>query len=288
MKRNKSAPKIDGNLSSKSVKDSPKDTKIFRRIKKIVIKNKRNGLPKNFSEYRHVISSPEMKGADVSWILKLRGYNKTSKDKKNINFSPPKFYEEDLEKYKEKVKKERRVIKNFPKGNLTPLYHIIKRNSNTPLNNSQFLFETTLRFDKKESHNKNHRPWYNCIPSPSQTQQRFFETFLPPLLKTSKQALRKMQNYISHPVERKTISKSLSTGKLVEQRISTYEMNKTLRYPSEHFPSSIYKNESPRKNYNEVKHIFDNTHSNDFIQWQGELREYKFSPSSIKNGRNKR
>ena len=85
--------------------------------------------------------------AEIDWVLKLRDYESQIKLKEN--FSPPYFYEDDLQKYKNKLKKidKSLILKLNP--NFYKIKHLIYRNKGDQSNYSQFHFLLYHNYYKK-------------------------------------------------------------------------------------------------------------------------------------------
>jgi len=193
-------------------------------------------LPRNINSYTHLIRG---KGvgiyAEIDWALRLRDYTRGNNETKILdykdyyyrkqqnperieqeneqkeekiklteNFSPPNFYEEDLKKYKNKIKnaEKSQIIKLNP--NFTKIRHLLYRNKGDHSNESQFHFATTLRNIKplKENNNKNKK--FEILPfveKNNNINKYFITKFLAPCTKYGIQNLKKIEKYLSKKYE---------------------------------------------------------------------------------------
>ena len=237
-------------------------------------------MPKNVNQFRQLLNSPLLKETDIDWILRLRSYKKnTNRVQLTSVLYPPNFYEIDLAKYKKKLKHDKTLHNKNLKCNYMNYSHIIKhRNDN--LCNSQFIYETSLRNNIHQNSISSYNdktPWKCLSISPNASHNKFFGTFLPPVLNSSKHNIRKLADMISHPIKKQneTVVK-LSDGQNIKQRVYRYDNEQTLRSPSEHYPSSKYKDKYSIKNLNLLRNTLNSTNTNysSFIRWQCILREY--------------
>lgn len=153
-------------------------------------------LPRNINSYTHLIRGKNVGNyAEIDWVLKLRDYDQQIKLKDN--FSPPNFYDEDLQKYKNKLKKidKSLILKLNP--NYYKIKHLIYRNKGDHSNYSQFHFATTLRNIKsyKEEKSKNFQILPICEKNNNNNHK--VAKFLAPLTKYGKINLQKIEKYIS-------------------------------------------------------------------------------------------
>lgn len=283
MRKSLSQPSLDSPKGSNSTTERKtqqelnKNQKDKKEKKKLIQLNEGIDIPKNVNLYRQLLKKPEMKESDIDWILKLRKYAKIT-PKKTINYSSPAFYYEDLEKYKKRIENDKRISRSNLKCNIQRFAHIVYNKAGIPLNNSQFLYETTLRFDKQQNH------WRTLSMSPSESQTKFFGTYLPPVCKNSKSNMERITKMISHPTvrNRKIINYN---GEKIKQNVVDYDFNTTLRSPSEHFPSSRYSDEYTVKNINVLRTTLEDLHSPSFSRWTGELRDYGVSKVNLKKSK---
>ena len=251
---------------------------------KPILTNDSMKVPKNINIFRQLLNSPVIKGSDIDWILRLRNYKKDNKKVKTPNYTSPRFYDEDLQKYKEKIEHDKKIYKNKVnlKCNLERYSHILNNRTGHPLNNSTFLYETTLRLRNNiKSNDLNQTPWRTLSVSPSESNIKFFGTYLPPMLKNSKSNLEKISTMIAHPLLKSKSVVNLSSGETIKENKVNYDFNLSLRSPSEHFPSTRYSNNYNIKNINVLRTTFENLHSPSFSHWQGDLREYNRNVSKV-------
>ena len=129
--------------------------------------------PKNFNVYRHLTNHTlKLKPTEIKWSIELRGYPKMkyiSKEEqlaKLKNQIPPRFYEEDLEKYiKKKGMKHSNSAKTLTSttsSNWRLLRHLTKSSNGQTVTANQFNFATTLReFKPTKGVFINSKEWVN-------------------------------------------------------------------------------------------------------------------------------
>ena len=129
--------------------------------------------PKNFNVYRHLTNHTlKLKPTEIKWSIELRGYPKIkyiSKEEqlaKLKNQIPPRFYEEDLEKYiKKKGMKHSNSAKTLASttsSNWRLLRHLTKSSNGQTVTANQFNFATTLReFKPTKGVFINSKEWVN-------------------------------------------------------------------------------------------------------------------------------
>lgn len=183
--------KKEDTISKTTKKDLPPITKDNQKI----IMQK---LPKNVNHYRHIINTYYIRETDVEWMLELRYYNPKYPPhyEKASNSSVPSFYEEDLNNYKKKVNlKEKRNLKT----NLGHSYHLYDYPAGQPPNLTQITYETYLRteIDERKKRFVNPIPWNSTSFSP---KANIFDTYLPPVLKISKENLEKLDKMVARPI----------------------------------------------------------------------------------------
>ena len=91
-------------------------------------------------------------------------------------FNPPDFYEDDLKKYKNKIKKTEKSLSLKLNPNFNKIRHLIYRNKGDFSNESQFNFATTLRNIKPLKENNKE---FRILPSIDKSNKinKFFLNF---------------------------------------------------------------------------------------------------------------
>lgn len=180
-------PKLPGPKANLSVHGKKEDPKLK--------------YPKNINEYRHIMANFQIVHADLNWILDLRTNKELSKYKKNNSphMWPPSFYEDDLNKYRTRMKSMSKDSSNLSlTGNINPIEHLAKDRLGATGNWSQFAFETTLR--NFRPYETVYGPKAKWMSLPYKQKNREMTPFLPPTLGYNKKAFKDIEKFISHPV----------------------------------------------------------------------------------------
>jgi hypothetical protein len=161
-------------------------------------------LPKNVNEYRHIIDSMPSSHSDVEWVLELRAYNnkRNFESLKQSSGSHPDIYKKSFEDYRSKVIKDLRDKSENTlrlKGNSREFEHVINKRIGMAANPTQLGFDSTLRsFDDGKSTLQT-AAWKTIAIPKGKT---LLSTYLPPMIKISKENLDRMQNLINRPYEK--------------------------------------------------------------------------------------
>ena len=221
---------------------------------------------------------------DIEFMLELRRPIKFRSKEKNTSVAEPQFYQEDLEKYKNKIIK-KSDEKKLLKTNIGLFRQIFSNRAKYAINNSVYRYEVSLRTEPnqitkspatKNEENKK-APIKNKVPWNSTTiprEKTLLDTLLPPVLQPSKEVFSKIENRVGRPV--KQIKKEgIIDGKKVYGRIFDYNRTLAKRFPSEHFPSSKYSNDYGIANIGTIRHLLDDDNRTMTSYWSTYLREEK-------------
>lgn len=208
--------------------------------------------PKNFNVYRHLTNHTlNLKPTEIKWSIELRGYPKVkhfSKEEqlnKIKNQIPPRFYEEDLEKYiKKKGMKHSNSAKTLASttsSNWRLLRHLTKSSNGQTVTANQFNFATTLReFRPKKGVFINAKEWVNHTGELKRPSTCYLK------------AEQKNEKYIMRPYS--VIKDRVEIGKDTILR-KKYVKNKTEAYDwfGEHYASPPFNDVYQEKNFQEIK-----------------------------------
>ena len=284
----KSSPQNKNKKELKEEKDSKK--KIETDTKMTTIKT--YDFPKNTNEYRHLIDDIKCCKSDIEFMLALRRYNQI-KNIDKVSFAEPSFYQNELNKYKEKnaLSPDEKKLLQVNIGNYKYLlsdrsdhkininnptfkYEIRLRNDGPIYKSADKIYKTVENESKKKSF-KNiilNRPSWDSSNIPK--NHSLFGTILPPVLKSSKEMFNKNEKFICRPIIIKRKDAYIN-GQKIKSRI--FEYNNTLAscYPSEHYPNYRYSNDYGQKNIGAIKHLlnYDNITMNSI--WSTYLRGIK-------------
>lgn len=263
--KNKGGNEIINSQDNEPTKHNTEPKKKKNSTKELKIKIQQNTkIPKNVNDYRHIIDYIYTKASDFEWILELRNHKKIRNIESNIQPSPPPFYAEDLEKYKKR--NNYGTNKRYLKINLAEYRHIIDNPGGMPANSAIMRYETCLRNEE----DKKNPPWKSLAFN---NKRNLFDTYLPPILRSSQEHLQFLGDKVSRPLEQINLEVMLD-GKKMRQRKFSYSKDKTLRFPPEHFSSSKYNNHFKIKNINAIKHMLNNDNINATTLWGANLRDY--------------
>lgn len=274
--------------------------------------NRSQCFPMNVNEFRHLMEDSKCSSADVAFMLKLRKYKKIDDLTKNIIPVEPSFYALAYEKFRQRIT--RKIPEgNRPllKINIGEYHHMLKDRARGSVDNPNFRFAARLRTEpnnkllksmdnllannssiteeNKKEENKSGRkeevfsagkrqntisnlPRWDSSSVPK--GKNIFGTLLPPLLPQSKENVKKLENKISRPINLVRREGSVN-GESVRQRIFNFNSLSSNRYPSEHYPSSLYSNNYGTKNIVAFKHLMDNDHLAMSTYWSSYLRGLK-------------
>ena len=279
-------------LKKKQEKSKNNEEKKIETKSDIIKKNNQNlnlkpqdpdKFPKNVNEFRHIMDDVNCR-ADIEFMLDLRRPRKFLSKDKSSTLGEPQFYQEDLNKYRNKTMKkpdEKRLLQT----NIGIFRQIFSNRAKVAINNTTYRYEIGLRTEpnkisksigKKEVEDKKVAPKQK-IPWNSTTipvEKSLFDTLLPPILQPSKEVFSKMENRISRPIIR--IKKDgFIEGRKILGRIFDYNKTLAKRYPSEHFPSSKYINDYGTQNINVIRHLLADDNRTMTSNWSTYLRGEK-------------
>ena len=243
-----------------------------------------NKFPKNVNEFRHIMDDVNCCRDDIEFMLELRRPIKFRSKEKNTSVAEPQFYQEDLEKYKNKIIKKSEE-KKLLKTNIGIFRQIFSNRAKYAINNSVYRYEVSLRTEpnqiSKSPSNKNEEnkkvsirskaPW-NSTTIPR--EKTLLDTLLPPVLQPSKEVFSKIENRVGRPVIQ-IKKEGIIDGKKIYGRIFDYNRTLAKRFPSEHFPSSKYSNDYGIANIGTIKHLLDDDNRTMTSYWSTYLREEK-------------
>ena len=262
-----------------------------------------DSFPKNANEFRHIIEDIKCCRADVEFMLELRR-NKKINNLQTIHGTEPTFYNDDLSKYRNRMKlkpEEKKMLQI----NLGIYKYILSDRSKYAINNPTFRYEVKLRTEPEylsksidrlktfennkiddEKKNKksiifNIKRWdsNNFIKNSD-----LFNTLLPPILPQSKEVFAKNEKRIGRPIIIKK-KESYINGIKIRSRIFDYNNSLAYRYPSDHLPNSKYINDYGVGNLGEITHLLKSDHRTMTNNWYSYLRGLKkksVSPEDIK------
>ncbi len=141
-----------------------------------------NSKSLNILEFRQFKGDHKIVSGDFEWMAGLRAHKMSPS---YGNYKEPKFYNEDLQKYQNKIKNTSDDILSHP-VNLAACEQLIKTYSS---NQSNVSFGFNLRNNKNNG-------WRNSPLPPSQSP---FDQNLPPITKVNIEQVEKMKNLIVHP-----------------------------------------------------------------------------------------
>lgn len=287
---NKNISKIDksNNSQSQNLK-SKKNNKESSFIK--IDKQKIDKFPKNVNEYRHIMEDVSCSVSDIEYFLDLRRHKKITNIEKNISAMGPGFYDDDLQKYKNKLVKKYEDSKLL-QTNIGKFRHIFSNRAKYAINNSVYKFEVNLRDPSSPSNlakhttspkiiSRNKSDW-NSTSIPK--EKSLFDTLLPPVTTKGRETFAKVEDKVGRPIV-KLNKDGYINGEKVRRRVFEYNSNLALRYPSNHVPSSKYVNDYGIQNVGAIKHLLNNDNRTMTSFWCTYLRGFKkkkFMPEEIK------
>ena len=260
-------------------------------------------LPRNINSYTHLIRGKgEGNYAEINWVLRLRDYDDKNGEEKEIeykdyyyrkkqnevinpikdkekekiklteNFNPPYFYDEDLKKYKNKIKKQEKsnIIKLNP--NFFKIKHLIYRNKGDFSNESQFHFATTLRNIKPLKENNKKFEILPVVDKNNKINKYFISKFLAPCTKNGIQNLKKIEKYLSKKYEYNYKPEWVGSEKIFKKILSV-DNKYSLSGIGETLGDVKYDNIFREKNYFRMKQILK-TEANPMSKFELNLRTY--------------
>jgi hypothetical protein len=211
---NKKRSKTFGEKSHTQKKETNKNKNIPIRINSL--------LPTNINLYQHLIKGSDFGIYDnLNWTLRLRdcshkGLYDTKVDYKNYyyhrdnkekneekkqekiklteNFNPPSYYEEDLKKYKKRMKTTSKSLITQLNPNYNTIKHLLFGNNQGKVNFSQFIFETTLRNSNGDK-NSDKKKW-EILPAVKNNNKKYLVKYLSPITQQGIQNLRNIEKFL--------------------------------------------------------------------------------------------
>ena len=247
---------------------------------------KSDKFPKNANEFKHIMDDITCGVPDIEYMLQLRRHKKIAYLNRNVPSITPSFYEDDLQKYKKRITKKSEE-KQLLKTNIGKFRQIFADRSRFAINDTQYKFEVTLRPDtlvnlrnitRNQDNNdkqkiifQNKKSWNPAILPRSKS---LFDTMLPPVLNRSKEIFSRLDDKIGRPII--IVNKDgYINGEKVKSKVFEYNKKLALRYPSEHFPSSKYKNDYGSQNIGLFKHLLNYDNRTMTTCWSTYLRDPK-------------
>ena len=233
----KALTKIEDSKINKETKASYLSQKETR-LKSSLLKHPNISLSRNFNDYNQILTDlTDINKSKISWAIKLRQPNIPissknqsnnflkinkkeiiSKKDRNIssakpatkgliltsNFIEPKFYMEDLDKYKKKNKNKKRPLSSILNPNFNNIKHLYKNK----IGNQSKEFALCLR--NYSNKNKNDKIKWNNYFSKNNNDNILFSRFLTPKTEEGKKMFKKIEKKIYTPY--KVIYKDVIVG----------------------------------------------------------------------------
>ena len=294
-KTNKFNDNIINNSGLKTQRTSRNNNKLKTSLIQNII------LPRNINCYTHLIRGKNVGNyAEINWVLRLRDYGQNNNGSKTIdykdyyyrknndlekvedikheqikltdNFLPPHFYDDDLQKYKNKLKKfdKSLILKLNP--NYYKIKHLIYRNKGDLSNYSQFHFATTLRNIKSYREEKNKK--FQILPVCEKNNNNIHKIakFLAPQTKYGKINLKKIEKYLIKNHDYK-FEETRFEGQKIMRKIFTQNDKYTISGKGETLGDLKYNNNFYDNNMFANKKILQ-TESNPMCKFELGLRFY--------------
>ena len=212
-------PKQEEAKNNKEGKDSKKQ-RTDQRIKTSRSKHHyKLSYSRNFNDYKQILTElTDINTSKVNWAIKLRKdqlikvlddnpknnkVRKISSAKPSIkglkltsNFIEPKFYMDDLEKYKLKIKKRKRPISSI----LNPNFNNVKHLFSNKINHQSKDFASSLRNYNSTKNKKEKIKWNNNFMNiNTNSDNRFYTKFLLPRTEEGKKNFRRIEKKMISP-----------------------------------------------------------------------------------------
>ena len=224
--------KIESNMPIfKSINETPKEKRLKssvtlnnkskekeKNIENCVNTDTNSLLPTNINSYQHLLRGTDFGiYENLNWALRLRDYNHKGMNDKVVdykdyyyremvkiseikqekvqltqNFNPPSFYDEDLNKYKRRIKTAKGPLIAKLNPNFYKIRHLLFGNNNGKVNYSQFKFETTLRDINYDNNNEN-KKWQIL---PIVKTDKYMTKFLSPITPKGIEYLKNIEKYL--------------------------------------------------------------------------------------------
>ena len=272
------SPKKQNKSISLKILEQTNDKELKIRLNKAKKKISRNLLQnRNINDYYQFITDyTNPNKGNLSWAINLRESNKkkiiaspikvssTENNEKNYshekikglrlttNFKEPKFYFDDLEKYKLKLKKNKRPLSSILNPNFNNIRHLyINKNGQSK------EFSSTLRnynINTKKSLKDNIR-WNDYFTG--NKENKFLVRFMPPRTKSGKKNLQKLEKRIYSPYSL-NYRDVIFLNEKIRQKFMTPKKDYTYGGIGEHLNMINYHTKYPIKNSSQAENILKN------------------------------
>ena len=245
------------NLFNKSNKIKQEEYKSIGEIKKLNENDKKLRLKsarvynpfkisysRNYNDYKQILKElTDINTSKINWAMKLRKdqlislmkekeIKSKNKNLKNIqsakpatkgliltsNFIEPKFYMDDLEKFRKKIGSKKRPLSSI----LNPNFNNVKHLFANRINLQSKEFASSLRFYNTKKNNENKKiKWNNCFSKVNKSRDNaYYASFLLPKTEEGKKNLKRLEKKISTPYQ--VIFKDIILGNdNIKQKILT-------------------------------------------------------------------
>jgi len=233
-KKEESKLSKDKNIPNLSLKEN--------RLKSSRLKNPyKLSYSRNYNDYNQILTElTDINTSKINWALKLRkdelmniveekGPNE-NKHKLRIasakpatrglvltsNFLEPKFYMEDLEKYRKKTKNRKRPLSSM----LNPNFNNVKHLFTNKINLQSKEFASSLRSYNIKKNKIEKIKWNNCFTNCNKNRDNYYTKFLLPRTEDGKKNYRKIEKRVFQPYS--VIYKDIVLGNdTVKQKVLT-------------------------------------------------------------------
>jgi len=189
---------------------------------------RKDSLPSNINNYKHLIDTLLLTGKDIEWVLQLRGHKKfriednsgkpkdgggagsgggdeeqkETRGAAKRDVGPPSFFQKDYDHYfetKEELNKKAKYHLYNHTGNSNNFEHLMSKRVGGQSNPTLLNYETNLRIFPPNCTLKG--PSKEWSPPPNmQKSVSQIPKFLPPLMKMSEKNLAKIDEFVSRPL----------------------------------------------------------------------------------------
>ena len=202
-------------------KNNPNLSQKENRLKSSRLKNPyKLTYSRNYNDYKQILTElTDINTSKINWALKLRkdelmkiveekGQNE-NKHKLRIasakpasrglvltsNFLEPKFYMEDLEKYRKKAKNRKRPLSSM----LNPNFNNVKHLFTNKINLQSKEFASSLRSYNIKKNKIEKIKWNNCFTNCNKSKDNYYTKFLLPRTEDGKKNYRKIEKRVFQP-----------------------------------------------------------------------------------------
>ena len=235
-------------------------------------------LPTNVNDFYHLIYDNLFGNYEsLNWTMGLRLAN--NNNLKNLNSKKfviePSFYQQDSEKFSEKMAKDINPILNELNPNFNKIQHLTHGTTRGGINYSQFSFASCLRnFKNKQSEiNKEKERNFKLTSLPKIRNDKYQIKILAPITKAGISNLNKVENYIPKIHEVNYEDSKVGIANL-KKKIVSINRNYTLGGFGDYLAEQKYNNKFRDPNIF-ANREFISTHSNYTCKFELGLRNYK-------------